>query len=164
MLSLVEAPPDRVVDVEPAAASDRQARFHRTDFVRRDAENRTLGRNGEAWVLEFEQRRLHDATGRPDLARRVEWIAETRGDGAGFDIASFNDDASPRLIEVKTTGLGKQFPFMVTVNEVRVSERKRAAYHLYRVFDFARTPRMYVLQGALSEVCRLDPTQFRARP
>ena len=47
--------------------------------------------------MEFEQRRLHDEERRPDPTTRVEWIAGTRGDGAGYDIASFNPDASPRL-------------------------------------------------------------------
>ena len=123
-----------------------------------------LARLGEEWVAEFEQRRLHDEERRPDLAKRVEWIADTRGDGAGYDIASFNPDASPRLIEVKTTGLGKQFPFMVTANEVRVSEREPEGYHLYRVFEFAKAPRLYVLHGSLSERCQLEAIQYRARP
>jgi hypothetical protein len=149
--------------VEAGNAAERQARFYCTDFVRRDAENRQLGRLGEEWVLDFEQRRLHEE-GRADLAKRMEWIADTRGDGAGYDIASFNRDESPRLIEVKTTGLGKQFPFMVTANEVRVSDREREGYHLYRVFEFARAPRMYVLRGSLKERCRLEATQYRARP
>ena len=93
-----------------------------------------------------------------------ERIAETpRGDGAGYDIASFNADASSRLIEVKTTGLGKYFPFMVTANEVRVSEREAEAYQLYRVFDFFSQPRLYVLPGSLRTSCRLEPTQYRAR-
>ena len=87
----------------------------------------------------------------------------TRGDGAGFDIASFNADATPRLIEVKTTGLGKYFPFIVTSNEVRVSEREASAYSLYRVFDFATQPRLYLLPGALTVSCHLEPTQYRAR-
>ncbi|MEO5740318.1 MAG: DUF3883 domain-containing protein [Vicinamibacterales bacterium] len=157
--------------VPPPEASTRgvttdhsQVRFYNTDFVRRDAENRMLGRLGEEWVVDFEKRRLHDDARRPDLARRVEWIADTRGDSAGYDIASFDGDESPRLIEVKTTGSGKQFPFLVTSNEVRVSEREARRYHLYRVFEFAKDPRMYILRGALSEVCRLEPTQYQARP
>ena len=118
---------------------------------------------GEADV-EFEQRRLHDDEKRPDLAKQVEWIADTRGDGAGYDISSFNRDESPRLIEVKTTGLGKTFPFMVTANEVRASERKPQDYQLYRVFEFAKAPRLYILRGSLRENCRLEETQYRARP
>ncbi len=159
---LVEEPPERSVDAR-ADANDRAGGFHRTDFVRRDAENRRLGRLGEEWVMEFEQRRLHDEMRRPDLARRIEWTADVRGDGVGYDITSFNGDESPRLIEVKTTGLGKQFPFIVTANEVRVSERKADAYHLYRVFEFATAPRLYMLQGPLSSACRLEATQYRAR-
>lgn len=143
--------------------ADRSPRFVRLDFARRDAENRRLGRLGEEWVLEFEQRRLHDEERRPDLAKRVEWISDTRGDGAGYDIASFNADSSERLIEVKTTGLGKHFPFMVTANEVRVSERQPQAYHLYRVFEFATRPRMYLLPGSLQTSCDLEATQYRAR-
>jgi len=159
---IVESPPANVVAVSDADL-DQQTRFYRIDFVRRDAENRRLGRLGEEFVVDFEQRRLHDEARRPDLARRVEWIADTRGDGAGYDIASFNADESPRLIEVKTTGLGKHFPFVVTANEVRVSEREAPAYHLYRVFDFARQPRLYGLPGSLRASCDLEPTQYRAR-
>ncbi len=161
--SLIEAPPKGRVDVDSTEASQRQTRFYRTDFVRRDAENRTLGRLGEEWVLDFERRRLTDEERRPDLAKRVEWTARERGDGAGYDISSFNTDESTRLIEVKTTGLAKEFPFMVTSNEVRTSEREADSFQLYRVFDFAKSPRMYVLKGSLRSTCRLEPTQYRAR-
>lgn len=160
--TLIDKPPKTAFEVEPTAASERNARFYRTDFVQRDAENRRLGTLGEAWVVEFEQRRLRDEERRPDLAKRVEWISTTRGDGAGYDIVSFNKDESHRLIEVKTTGLGKQFPFIVSKNEVRVSQRELSKYHLYRVFEFAKSPRLYILQGSLSEQCRLEPTQYRA--
>lgn len=160
---LVVPAPDAGIGVV-RQTDDSQVRFYNTDFVRRDADNRLLGRLGEEWVVDFEKRRLHDVAKRPDLARRVEWIADTRGDGAGYDVASFDGDESPRLIEVKTTGSGKQFPFLVTSNEVRVSEREATRYHLYRVFEFAKDPRMYILRGALSEVCRLEPTQYRAQP
>ena len=33
----------------------------------------------------------------------VRWSADEDGDGAGYDISSFNLEGSPRLIEVKTT-------------------------------------------------------------
>jgi diaminohydroxyphosphoribosylaminopyrimidine deaminase/5-amino-6-(5-phosphoribosylamino)uracil reductase len=56
------------------------------------------------------------------------------------------------------------FPFMVTANEVRVSEQEARAYSLYRVFDFAARPRIYTLPGPLTTSCRLEATQFRARP
>lgn len=159
---IVEPPPERFVVVDDASEGE-PARFYKIDFVRRDAENRRLGTFGEEFVFEFERRRLHDEARRPDLAKRVEWIARTRGDGAGYDIASFNGDSTPRLIEVKTTGLGKHFPFNVTLNEVKVSEREPNAYHLYRVFDYGRNPHLYQLAGPLSRTCDLEPTQFRAR-
>src|SRR5258706_4864289 len=162
--TFIEPPPKGHVEVTAIDSSRDVSRFYRTDFVRRDAENRKLGKLGEEWVLEFERRRLTDGERRPDLANRIEWTSAVRGDGAGYDILSFNSDESDRLIEVKTTGLGKEFPFMVTANEVRTSERECKKYQLYRVFDFAESPRIYVIEGSLRARCRLEPTQYRAYP
>jgi Protein NO VEIN, C-terminal len=91
-------------------------------------------------VVEVEWVRLRDL-GRGDLARRVDRGAATVGDGLGFDVLSFDEaDESERLIEVKTTGLGKYFPFFVTATEVNCSEDVPDRFHLYRVFDFATRP------------------------
>jgi hypothetical protein len=157
---LIETPPEHRPPVE---RRDDAPLVRAVDFVRMDAENRRLGRMGEEWALEFERRRLHDIDKRPDLAKRIVWVSDTEGDGAGYDIRSFNGDDTARLIEVKTTGLGKYVPFAVTANEVRTSKRQADLYHLYRVFHFAVQPRVYTLQGALADNCRLDPTVYRAR-
>ena len=158
---------NRVVEVPPEGMRIPQtvwspsARLSRFDFVARDAANRDLGRRGEEFVLEFERKRLHDG-GRRDLAQRIEWTAQARGDGAGYDVQSFDADGSARLIEVKTTGLGKYFPFNVTVNEVSCSQARPVEFHLYRVFNFGSDARLYMLAGELSKSCHLDPTQYRA--
>lgn len=54
------------------------------------------------------------------------------------------------------------FSFYVTANEVRCSEDVSERYQLYRVFDFARRPRIYILLGSLRMSCRLEPLLFRA--
>jgi hypothetical protein len=156
---VVEEPPDKMT--VPHTVWSPTTRFPRVDFVARDAANRGLGRRGEEFVVEFERRRLHDI-GRRELVKQVEWTAQIKGDGAGYDIASFNFDGTPRLIEVKTTGLGKYFPFNVTVNEVRCSEARPREFQLYRVFNFGPDARLYMLPGALSTSCHLDPMQYRA--
>ena len=63
---------------------------------------------------------------------------------------------------MKTTGLGKFFPFRVTATEVRCSEDVPDKFRLYRVFDFGRAPRAYVLNGSLRLSCRLEPTSYLA--
>jgi hypothetical protein len=60
-----------------------------------------LGEQGERFVLELERRSLHDA-GRLDLKRRIEWVSQIRGDGAGYDIQSFDGAGKEIFIEVKT--------------------------------------------------------------
>ena len=101
------------------------------DLALLDARRRSLGTKGEEFVLWFERRRLEEA-GEPGLARDVEHISDTRGDGAGYDIRSFETNGRERLIEVKTTTYGKHHPFIVSVNEVEFSNDFASEYHLYR--------------------------------
>jgi hypothetical protein len=155
-------PPDRMVLPSGDSKPWLSRRGRKVDFARRDALNRQLGQMGEQFTLEIERKRLL-AAGRDDLASRVEWISQTCGDGVGFDVLSFDDaDDSERCLEVKTTCLGKYFPFVVTENERRCSEDIEERFHLYRVFDFSRRPRVYILSGALSKTCLLEPVQYRA--
>lgn len=158
----IHEPPPEPIEPSPRVWEP-NARVVSIDFVRRDAENRRLGSLGEEFVFELERKRVHDELKRPDLARKVEWTSRACGDGAGYDIRSFEGDGRPRHIEVKTTGLAKAFPFVVTANEVACSESLKDVYHLYRLFRFSRTPGLYVLSGPLSSTCKLAPTQFRAR-
>jgi hypothetical protein len=159
---IIEDPPKKTV--APATTSkpwlSRKAR--KIDFAERDAANRHLAKLGEQFVFDIERYRLK-AAGRDDLARRVVWASQDIGDGLGFDILSFDDaDETERMLEVKTTGLGKFFPFYVTRNEVRCSEDIPNQFHLFRVFDFGREPRLYILHGSLRELCQLDPVLYRA--
>jgi hypothetical protein len=155
-----EEPPDEVPLLAPGKPWLTGA-GRRIDFAARDAADRRLGRLGEEFVVEVERARLR-AAGRPDLARRVDWVAQSMGDGLGYDVRSFEESSGDeRLVEVKTTGLGKAFPFYVTATEVRCSEDLPGQYLLYRVFDFAADPRLYVLPGSIRDTCWLDPVQYR---
>ena len=62
-----------------------------------DASNRALGRAGAERVLAHERATLLVA-GRTDLAERIRWVSHVDGDGAGYDILSFDADDRDRLI------------------------------------------------------------------
>lgn len=128
-----------------------------------DFRNRQLGKAGEEWVLDAERESL-DRHGRRDLADSVVWVARDLGDGAGYDIASFLVDGTPRHIEVKTTNLGARTPFYVTRWEVEVSGKESDIYSLYRVFDFRSDPRIYRLNGSVEKSARLEPSVFVGVP
>lgn len=132
------------------------------DYAGREARNASLGVAGETFVVDYERARLA-ALGADALVERVEHVAVTLGDGLGFDVRSFGEDGSDMFIEVKTTSCGKGVPFFVSRNELRVSRRHPDEFHLYRVFDFRRDPRLYILQGPIDQKCELEPTQFSAR-
>lgn len=131
------------------------------DYLAREAHNRSLGSAGEEFVINYERARLIRA-GQESLAAKIEHTSLARGDGAGFDILSYETTGRERLIEVKTTKYGRDTPFFVTRNEVAVSERQAPAYHLYRLFTFRTSPQLFTLTGALSATCRLSPSTYLA--
>lgn len=155
-------PPEKILAPATTSKPWLSRKVRQMDFAERDAANHHLGKLGEQFVFDLERYRLNLA-GRDDLAQKVVWASRDIGDGLGFDIISFDEaDDSERMLEVKATGLGKFFPFYVTSNEVRCSEDIPQQYHLFRVFDFGRSPRLYILHGSLRELCKLEPVLYRA--
>lgn len=131
------------------------------DFLEREARNRSLGLAGEEFALGFERWRLIQ-NGCGQLAERVEHTSKEKGDGAGFDIRSFECDGRDRYIEVKTTSFGERTPFFVSANELEFGRDHPESYCVYRLFDFRRSPRMFELAGPLELHCALDATTFKA--
>lgn len=133
----------------------------RFDAAGRDARNRILGRAGEERVLAHERAALTGA-GRADLAKRVRWVSEEDGDGAGYDIASFEPDGHARLIEVKTTRGWERTPFHITRNELAVAAERRREWCLLRLWDFSREAKAFELRPPLDRHVTLIATTFQA--
>lgn len=134
-----------------------------TNYIEREARNRSLGSAGELFVLNYERARLIHI-GKDALAARIEHTSQIRGDHEGYDILSFDQSGAERLIEVKTTKYGPETPFFVTRNEVATSERRSPLYHVYRLYAFRRLPKLYTLPGAISQTCALSASTFLALP
>src|SRR5690625_7423187 len=106
---VVEVPSGRASIAERREEWIRKAPV-RKDYLAREARNQSLGLAGELLALEYESRRLH-ALGQKKLASMVEHVSQSRGDGLGFDILSFDIDGRERFIEVKTTSYIAETPF-----------------------------------------------------
>ena len=150
----------RVAEMAPAYDVRQPHRLIRRDYAALEARNRSLGRTGELLALRYEQFRL-SRLGHDRLADKVTHVSVTEGDGAGFDILSFEPDGRERFIEVKTTRFAKETPFFASGNEVDFANANASQFHLYRVFDFKRSPRLYGLAGSLQDRCHLDPVSYR---
>jgi hypothetical protein len=140
---------------------DMERLVRKFDPVERDFRNRKLGRDGEEMVFHFERRRLQQQD-RPDLAKKVKWVSEELGDGAGYDILSFDARGKDRLIEVKTTVGADVTPFYITRNELSVAAERPDAFRLCRVFDFTENPRMFELAPPLEKFVHLSPLSYKA--
>lgn len=152
--------PPPLLPVAPRRA-DMERLVRKFNPVERDFRNRRLGRDGEELVFHHERQRLQQLD-RPDLAKKIRWISEELGDGAGYDILSFDASGKERLLEVKTTVGADVTPFYITRNELSLASERPDAFRLCRVFDFSAHPRMFELAPPLDKFVHLSPLNYEA--
>lgn len=131
------------------------------NHAERDFQNRDLGRRGEEFVLKRERDRL-SAAGKHKLADRVEWTADIKGDGVGYDIQSFNLDGAERWLEVKTTRGNIRSSFFLTRTEHDVGLQHPEKWRLVRLFNFDKAPSLFRLRAPLTDRLNLQVDTWRA--
>jgi hypothetical protein len=151
--------PPLIVSVEEPIIKINAGPF-KINYLEREQNNQKLGKSGEELVFEYEKWRLN-TIGFSNLADKVEWISQSKGDGYGFDILSRNSDGSDKYIEVKTTKLTKETPFYFTINELQYSIEHKERYHLYRLFNFDQVPKMFIKNGDFTRICKSVPIAFK---
>jgi hypothetical protein len=106
----------------------------------------------EEYVLSEERKRL-SRLGRDDLAELVLRISKTNV-SAGYDVKSFEEDGSPRYIEVKSS-TGTQLRFEWSHNERNYAATQGRHYWIYfvpRAYDLQRYPPIFMIQNPIAFV------------
>lgn len=156
--------PEQTPPLEPPIVSknpDMERLARKFDPALRDLRNRKTGLVGEELVYRSEIARLQQA-GRPDLAQKVKWVSKEDGDGAGFDILSFENDGTERFYEVKTTIGHRRTPFYLSRNERDFAEEAPDNFRIFRLYEVGRSPRSFLIAPPLDNALILEPSVYRA--
>lgn len=160
--ALFMGPPPTLANRQPPRDLAKMLRVaQKFDVAGWDAQNRALGRAGEELVVSPERSVLH-VHERADLAKKVCWASEEKGDGLGYDIESFAPDGRPRLIEVKTTNGWKCTPFHITKNEIEVAEERKTEWCLFKLYEFSTEPKGFELYPPPKAHVALTALKYRA--
>lgn len=152
------------VPVSFAAKEQKSRSFtpKKIDFIKQAKSQKKLGYAGELIVLKYEKDFLERA-GKSNLMKKVKHVSDEEGDGAGYDILSFDLDSNEKYIEVKTTKFNSDTPFYLTDNELEFSKKEASNYYLYRVYDFdiqENQAKLYILHGDLTNILSLKPQNY----
>lgn len=135
------------------------------DYGLIDSKNKKLGLEGELLVLDQEIKALRGLN-LHDLADKVLHVSAVEGDGAGYDIKSYDAEGNVKYIEVKTTKGLATTSFFISPNELEFSKQHQDNYLLYRLFEFevdTASAKVFILKGDLSSQLEIIPTQFKAQ-
>lgn len=104
------------------------------DYERINKEKKLIGNAGEELVyndqIEFVKKYV------PEYLKNVRHVSKLDGDGAGYDICSFNADEKLIYIEVKSTTGKKETPFYMSASEYSFYELHKKNYVIARVYEF----------------------------
>lgn len=96
-------------------------------------QRRKTGYEGEEIAVAIEREYLK-SVGKYELADQVENVAESQGDGLGYDILSFFADGKRKYIEVKATKTAIGSPYYLSRNELSFLQEHKDDYFLYRIY------------------------------
>ncbi len=133
------------------------------DYALRESNNAELGEIGEELVLKYEKKFLA-SLGKNKLLKKIVHTSKVEGDGAGYDIKSFNEDGSVKYIEVKTTRGSINTDFYMSPRELSFANLNKESFCLYRVFDLKKRTnngKFFVFKGDLEKNFNMTPTGFR---
>ena len=130
------------------------------NHIQNNVKNKRIGDLGEIFVYKQEKKYLEE-NGEQNLAKKIEHVAKTKGDGLGYDILSYDLNGDPKYIEVKTTKGNKNSTFFITRNELEKSKIKKDNYFLYRVYNYneeLEKGEILKVKGDLENICNFPIT------
>lgn len=157
---------DIVVKQKVSNGEKSQTRRTKADYNKINISKEKVGKDSEKLVYDLEKERLINEN-REDLAEEVFWESEENGDGAGYDIKSFEKKDGEYIeiyIEVKGTNKSINEPFDISKNEIEASNKYKEQYYIYRVSNiYSNKPKFYKINGRIEDNFSLEATSFKAR-
>lgn len=155
-----------IVKNEPKNKVKTQTKIAKTNYNKINISKEKVGKDSEKLIYDLEREKLIKEQ-REDLANNVIWEAEENGDGAGYDIKSFekrNGKYVEIYIEVKGTNKSINEPFDISRNEIEVSNKYKDKYYIYRVGNiYSENPKFYKINGKIEDNFKLEAVSFKAR-
>ncbi len=167
MILMEEEAPERV-QVQLTQSNQTVKSLSADQAALKEKNRKKKGNRGEEIAVEIEHRRLREM-GRPDLISRIAHVSKMK-DGLGYDLISTDIGKDGKeveiYIEVKATSGDISMPFFVSSREVKVSQKYRELYYIYRIYEMTEnknSAKYYRLSGAIDDNYELTPTEYCAR-
>lgn len=104
------------------------------NYEKLNKEKKEIGDAGELFVLNDQKKRVKNTL--PEFVKNIRHVSKMDGDGAGYDIRSFDKNGKIIYVEVKTTKGEKKNSFFMSATEYAFYELHKDNYMIARVYEF----------------------------
>ena len=144
-------------------------KIRKRNYGRELKRNTKQGGITEKLALQIEEDRLKMNPLLRDYVDKIVHFSLDKGDGAGYDIQSFDYDKETNeiveyYIEVKSTTGGVEAPFYMSENELQVSKKKGKFYSIYRLYKNADNNWNYYIINDPYNNIEYKPIQYMVVP
>lgn len=158
-LKISNSVPKEYEDIEQGSGQNSYTKKGKIDYNGNSKKQQRIGLAGEYMVLNYEKNNLSSWNSN----KTVEHVSKTQGDGAGYDIKSYDRSGIEIHIEVKTTEGNIETPYYISANEVRHSKENSKIYRLYRIYNFnpqEGTGDFYIIEGDITQKVELKTKTY----
>ena len=139
--------------------------IRKRDYIKENSVKLENGYMAEQLVYNAEKERLISLH-HEDLANKIRWISREDGDGAGYDILSYdiiNGVPKEIFIEVKSTTGELNEDFDISKRELDFAREKGESYKIYRVArSNTSSPICHIFETFIDEQFNFEPVSYKA--
>lgn len=146
----------------------KQSKSRRVNWSQVQDSNKKTGEIGEELVMQLEKEKLEKSKNYKHLANEIVHESKVNGDGAGYDIKSYDADTGQEIyLEVKTTTQSFNTAFYMTKNERDFMENNKDKLFVYRLFNLVYDPHFakYIILTSqqISDSYFFEPSTFNVK-
>lgn len=149
-LELVESLP--IIKKTKKETQKKQFKSRKVNWSQVQDSNKKTGEIGEELVMQWEKKKLENSKHYKHLANNIVHESKVNGDGAGYDIKSYDADTGQEMyLEVKTTTQSFNTALYMTKNERDFMENNKDKFFVYRLFNLVYDPHFARLKKLTSQ-------------
>lgn len=153
-----------IAEIKPKKRIEKEIKARKVNFEEISKKKVFIGKIGEEAIYNEEKEKVIKLFGEEKAKECVIHTSLKKGDGAGYDIESIDEEGEIIYLEIKTTTSNDPMNIFITQNEIKKSRELGDRYRLIIIYDLDlknSAAKRIELKGSIENSLNLEPVVYR---